>query len=84
MLLAVKFWAFAHLLVNGDLASVLLFGAFLVWAVVDRVAVARRQDPLPAAGPRNDVIAVVSGLVIWAPFIWKVHEWMAGVPVPLG
>lgn len=84
MLLAVKIWALAHLLVNGDLASVLLFGAFLLWAAWNRVAVGRRGAPLPAAGPvRNDVIAVVVGIVLWLVFIWKAHEWVAGVPVPL-
>jgi uncharacterized membrane protein len=84
-LLATKLWAFAHLLVNGDLASVVLFGSFLAWAVVNRIAVARRLDPLPVAGPlTNDVIAVVSGLAIWSLFIWKAHEWVAGVPIPIG
>ncbi|MFZ1814711.1 MAG: NnrU family protein [Rhizobiaceae bacterium] len=84
LLLAVKIWAFAHLLVNGDLASVILFGSFLAYAVWNRIAVKRRGDPIPAAGPvRNDVIAIISGLVIYALFIWKVHEWVAGVPVPI-
>ena len=84
-LLSIKTWAFAHLMVNGDLASVVLFGGFLAWAVWNRIAVGKRRDPLPAAGPvRNDVIAVASGLAIWAAFIWKAHEWVAGVPVPLG
>ena len=83
-LAAVKLWAFAHLLVNGDLASVLLFGSVLAWAVVNRIAVARRPDALPAPGPvANDVIAVVTGLALWLLFIWKAHEWIAGVPVPL-
>ena len=42
MLLAVKFWALAHLLANGTLADVLLFGGFLAWAVADRISVKRR------------------------------------------
>ncbi|MEC9343403.1 MAG: NnrU family protein [Pseudomonadota bacterium] len=81
-LLSVKIWAFAHLLVNGDLASVILFGAFLAWAVWNRIAVKRRGDPIPEPGPvSNDVIAVVSGLVIWGLFVWVLHEWLIGVPI---
>lgn len=84
MLLSVKIWAFAHLLVNGDLASILLFGSFLAWAVWNRIAVKRRGAPLPEAGPvSNDIVAIVSGLVIWVLFVWKLHEWLIGVPVPL-
>ncbi|MCG6857029.1 MAG: NnrU family protein [Salaquimonas sp.] len=84
MLLAVKIWAFAHLLVNGDLASIILFGAFLAWAVWNRIAVKRRGAPIPASGPViNDVIAIAAGLVLWGLFIWKVHEWLIGVPIPL-
>ncbi len=84
MLLAVKLWAFAHLLVNGDLASVLLFGSFLAWAVWNRIAVKRRGGAVAKPGPvTNDIIAVVSGLAIWAILIWKAHVWIAGVPIPL-
>ncbi len=85
MLLAVKVWAFAHLLVNGDLASVLLFGSFLAWAVVDRIAVKRRGGSLSAPGPvKWDIAAVVTGFVLWALFIWKAHEWLFGVAIPMG
>ncbi len=84
MLLSVKIWAFAHLLVNGDLASVILFGAFLAWAVWNRIAVKRRGAPLPQPGPvLYDIIAVVSGLVLWVLFVWKAHEWLIGVPIVL-
>lgn len=80
MLLAVKIWAVAHLLVNGDLASVLLFGSLLAWAVWNRIALKRRGSPLPVAGPLTwDIAAVVSGVALWALFIWKLHEWIAGV-----
>ncbi|WP_075995721.1 NnrU family protein [Salaquimonas pukyongi] len=80
MLLAVKLWAFAHLLANGDSASALLFGAFLVWAVINRIAVKRRDTPLPPPGPVvNDIAAVASGLVLWALFIFWAHEWLFGV-----
>jgi uncharacterized membrane protein len=83
MLLSVKVWAFAHLLANGTLADLLLFGAFLVWAVVD-FAASRRRDraagTVRIAGPaQNDAIAVVVGVLIWAALLWRVHEWLIGV-----
>lgn len=82
MLVAIKIWAVAHLLVNGDLASIILFGSILAWAVWNRIAVKRRGGPLPQPGPvTNDAIAIVSGLAIWALFIWKLHEWLIGVPL---
>ena len=87
MLAAVKFWAFAHLLANGSLADVLLFGGFLAWAVVDRIAVKRRSMPqvLRTAPPRpwNDAIAVVLGLAIYALLIGWAHVRLFGVS-PLG
>jgi uncharacterized membrane protein len=83
MLLAVKVWAFAHLLANGTLADLLLFGSFLVWAIVDFAASRRRDRSVGAvriAGPaRNDAIAVVVGVLIWAVILWRVHEWVIGV-----
>jgi uncharacterized membrane protein len=80
MLVAVKIWALAHRLANGDLASVRLFGTVLVWAVFDRISVMRRAAPIPAAGPAlNDVIAVVAGLVVYALFVWRLHELLFGV-----
>ncbi len=80
MLLSIKLWAVAHLFVNGDLASVLLFGSFLVWAILNRISVKRRNDPIPEKGPvTNDIIAVVTGLALWALFIWGAHEWLFGV-----
>ena len=87
MLAAVKFWAFAHLLANGSLADVLLFGGFLAWAVADRISVKRRSIPqvLRAAPPRpwNDAIAVVLGLAIYALLIGWAHVRLFGVS-PLG
>lgn len=87
MLLATKFWALAHLLANGTLADVLLFGGFLAWAVADRIAVKRRAVPraIPGAPASaiNDVIALVGGLALYALFIVWVHRWLIGV-APLG
>ena len=85
MLLAVKIWATAHLLANGTLVDVLLFAAFLLWAVADRISVKRRPaaetHEAPAAPPRpmNDVIVVVVGLALYAVFLLWAHRWLIGV-----
>jgi len=81
-LVGVKLWAFAHLLANGTLADVLLFGSFLAWAVADRISLKHRPErPVPGAPPRpmNDVIAVVIGLAVYALFVLKAHQWLIGV-----
>ena len=83
MLLAIMIWALAHLLANGTLADVVLFGAFLAWAVLDRIAVMRRTVPHVVRGAPaskiNDWIAVAGGLAIYAAFIMGVHLWLIGV-----
>ena len=83
MLLSVKVWAFAHLLANGTLADLFLFGSFLVWAIADFAANRRRDRTagiVRIAGPaRNDVIAIVVGVLIWAAILWRVHAWLIGV-----
>jgi len=84
MLVATKLWAFAHLLANGTLAAVLLFGGFLAWAVADRISLRHRTArPVPGAPPsgRNDVIAVVLGLLLYAAFVMWLHRDLIGVPV---
>jgi len=83
-LAAVKIWAFSHLLVNGDLASIILFGSFLIWAVVDRISARRRAEAgiisEPEPGPvRNDVIAILIGLAIYFAFVLFLHRWLFGV-----
>jgi uncharacterized membrane protein len=84
MLLAVKLWATAHLLVNGMLADVLLFGSFLAWAVIDRISL-KRRTPRPVAGAPpsryNDVLAIVLGLVAYGAFVVWLHPALIGVPV---
>jgi len=81
--LSVKVWAFAHLIANGTLAAVVLFGVFLVWAIFDYASNRRRDrasGTVRVAGPvSNDVIAIVVGVVIWAAIVWKVHEWVIRV-----
>jgi uncharacterized membrane protein len=86
MLAAVKLWAFGHLLANGNLADILLFGGFLVWAVADRISLKRRTPPsAPSApaGKANDLIAIVGGLLLYGAFIGGAHLWLFGVS-PLG
>jgi uncharacterized membrane protein len=83
MVLGVKTWALAHLLANGMLADVLLFGAFLAWAVLDYIA-ARKRDraagTVYVVGPvTRDIIAVVVGLVAWAAFAMWLHRVLIGV-----
>jgi len=85
MLTAVKLWALSHLLSNGDLGSIILFGAFLAWAVVDRISLKRRTDPgsppIPVGGPLNDVIAVAVGIVAYLALGFAFHPVVIGVPV---
>jgi uncharacterized membrane protein len=86
MLAAVKFWALAHLLSNGMLADIVLFGAFLAWAVADRISLKRRA-PQPVrttpTTPWNDVLAVVLGLTLYAGFAMIWHQRLFGV-APFG
>jgi uncharacterized membrane protein len=86
MLAAVKFWAFAHLLANGMLADVLLFGSFLAWAVIDRISLKRRPPQVlrtAPARPWNDAVAVLLGLATYVFFILWAHVRLFGVS-PLG
>ena len=84
LLVATMLWAVAHLLTNGSAADVLLFGAFLAWAVTVRVSLARRPARRMLALPAsmaNDVIAVAGGLALYAAFIFELHARWIGVPV---
>lgn len=85
MLAGVKLWALAHLLANGDLGSVILFGAFLAWAVFDRISLKRRSDagapPIPVGGYGNDAIAVAVGCVAYLALAYAFHPVVIGVPV---
>lgn len=85
MLVGVKIWALAHLLVNGDLASAVLFGGFLAWAVVDRISEKKRlaagKTRNPVAGPvSRDILAVAVGVVAYVLFVLYLHQWLIGVP----
>lgn len=91
MVAGVKLWAFAHLLANGTVADLLLFGSFLVWAIFDFRA-ARRRDRAAAAGATRggasvgaspslaaDVVVVLVGIGAWALFAFQLHGWLFGV-----
>lgn len=83
MTMSVKVWALAHLLSNGRLADVILFGVFLAWAVLVYIA-ARKRDraagiTYPAVGASRDLIAIVIGIVATAVFAKWLHAWLIGV-----
>lgn len=82
-LIAVKTWAVAHLLVNGTLADVLLFGSFLLWAVADRISLKNRVARPLAGAPEskaNDAIVIVLGLALYVAFAFWLHETLFGIP----
>jgi len=83
MIIGVKVWAFAHLLANGRLSDVVLFGAFLAWAVADFIAARKRDRAAGTVYPPGDelrtVLTVVAGVVAWAVFVAGLHLWLIGV-----
>jgi len=83
MIVGVKIWAFAHLVSNGRLADVVLFGAFLIWAVFDFRAARMRDRALdtryPAGTLTGDALSVAAGLAAWAIFALYLHAWLIGV-----
>jgi uncharacterized membrane protein len=84
MLVGVKLWALAHLISNGDLGSIVLFGSILAWAVFDRISLKRRSDPgappFPTGGRGNDVLAVVLGTLLYLALGFWFHPYVIGVP----
>ena len=85
MLGGVKLWAFGHLIANGDLGGIILFGSFLAWAVFDRISLKRRTGvlapPIPIGGVGNDLIAVAVGVVAYLALAFAFHPVVIGVPV---
>ncbi|WP_291700452.1 NnrU family protein [Bradyrhizobium sp.] len=85
MLAGVKLWAFGHLLANGDLGGIILFGSFLGWAVYDRISLKRRADaggpPIPVGGIGNDLIAIVVGVIVYLALAFAFHPVVLGIPV---
>jgi len=92
MVLGVKVWALAHILANGTLHDVLLFGGFLVWAVLSFRAARQRDRAALEVGEANEappvsgaatIGAVVAGTAAWVAFILVAHVWLIGVaPLP--
>jgi uncharacterized membrane protein len=85
MLAGVKLWAFGHLLANGDLGGIILFGSFLAWAVYDRISLKSRADsgspPIPVGGATNDLIAVAVGVIVYLALAFAFHPVVIGIPV---
>ena len=84
LLVSVKTWALAHLLANGALADVMLFGSFLLWAVAVRVSLKKREPrryPRAPQSPANDAIVLIAGLALYAATVLWLHEWLFGVPL---
>jgi uncharacterized membrane protein len=80
---AISSWALAHLIANGDLASIILFGSFLAYAVFDRITLKRRAATglvtvLDVGPARNDVISVVGGLLLYVVFLVWLHPLLIG------
>ena len=85
MLLGTKLWAFAHLLSNGMLADIVLFGSFLAWAIVD-YASARRRDRAagtvyPPGTTGRDATAIAVGVIAWYVFAFWLHGPLIGAPL---
>jgi uncharacterized membrane protein len=84
MILAVKLWALGHLLANGDLGSVLLFGGFLLWAVIGFASMRRRpldESKRYVPNPGQDAAAILGGLIAYGLMIGFLHRWLIGVGV---
>ncbi len=85
MLVGVKTWAVAHLLANGDLGGIILFGAVLAWAVYDRISLKHRTDPggppIPMGGRKNDIAAIIVGIILYLALGLVFHPLVVGVMV---
>ena len=85
MLAALAIWAFAHLLANGDLASLLLFGSFLAFAVIDRISVTARASSGPLGnakgGALHDMAVIAAGLALYLLILFWGHARLTGVPL---
>jgi uncharacterized membrane protein len=82
MLVGVKTWAVAHLIVNGDVGGIILFGSVLAWAVYDRITLKHRSDPgglsIPEGGSKNDIAAVIVGIIIYLALGFVFHPLVVG------
>ena len=83
MVASVKIWALAHLLANGNVVDLVLFGTFLIWAVLD-FRISRKRDRTenvvrPAGLMKNNVLTVLIGVIAWAAFVMFLHAYLVGV-----
>lgn len=85
LLVATKLWALGHLFVRGDLASLILFGSLLAYAVYDRISVKKRAALGPLGDRKGqiigDVIAIAGGIALYVAFVLWLHVWFIGVSV---
>jgi uncharacterized membrane protein len=82
MILGVKVWALAHLLSNGTLVNLILFGAFLIWAVLDFRSARKRPIHIPEkaiVSTKATVITIAFGVILWIIFIFGLHQYLIGV-----
>jgi len=88
MLVAIKIWAFSHLLANGDLASIVLFSSFLAYAVIDRISVKKRsaagmsvRGPLGerSGGLGGDIAVIAIGVTAYIFMLTLGHGWLIGI-----
>lgn len=83
MVVSVKIWAFAHLLANGNLADLILFGSLLVWAVLSFRAARKRDARDGVARPASKLLSSLAtlaiGVALWAWFVFQGHAWLIGV-----
>jgi uncharacterized membrane protein len=84
MLVGIKLWAVGHLLANGDLGSIILFGSFLLWAGYDRATFKFRTDPgapdFGLGGRDCDTLAVVVGTLVYLALGFWFHPYVIGIP----
>ena len=85
MLVGVKLWTVGHLLANGEINSIILFGSFLVYAVIDRIAVKKRGDNGPPVDAKptviGDLAAVILSAGFWVAMVFGLHRILFGMPV---
>ncbi len=82
MILGVKVWALAHLLSNGTLVDLILFGSFLIWAVLDFRSARKRPIHIPEQAQistKATMLTIASGVILWVAFIFGLHQLLIGV-----
>ena len=82
MMIGVLLWSLAHLIGNGDAASLVLFGGFALWAIVYLPLAYQRPRTTPASlALWSDIAAVAGGVVLTFGFMYFLHEWLIGVAI---